>query len=276
MNGRFLIMVLAVSIILSLRCEDTVTFTLSPTDTNRTDMFNNKIFGQVFTSCSYPEAAIAGAIVELQSDSLRFRTVSDSSGAYHIAEIPPGDYRLIASAFRYYDTTVAWVYHLRPNENLRFDLQMTPAKDSYAPGSLLMSVWDTVSVFSVFHLVDTLDVDVRAFAWFRHTTVPLTLDSARSILNLLQSKAYLSAFPPKLNEHGDSSTVTVDYLFGMNRTYLLDWLETVRSLKLIELPDPYKYVTLRTAVGQECELIQRLKKTAVVRSITLNYLAYIS
>lgn len=229
---------------------------------------DRSIQGCVFTETIYPTQYLDNAEVTLANGRVYRSALTDSSGQYAMRNLPPGQYVLYATAGGC-DTTTIFL-SLLPHERREINLCVN-ITERFHPGDVLMGLTDTTMLRTVLHVSDSLQIGLTDAYYFRHSTTPLPPDSARRVASYLAVKTYLKVFPPRLDEHGDSSTVVVDYFYRMTREDFSDWMVTRASLGLIESPSRGKWVVLRVPVGTELEWIRELKKLVMVRCLTPNF-----
>lgn len=146
-------------------------------------------------------------------------------------------------------------------------------EEDFVKGQVLVGIDSTVSLERTFNYINALSPSIGQASGFTFTTT-LGKDHIPSIIELLNSKPYINnhEFSASVWEHYQSGIVyNTSILWDMTQQNQLDYLTTLKSLKMTEKLTPYRSLLIIVPEGMEQLWLNRLKDQKWVSWAALNY-----
>lgn len=158
------------------------------------------------------------------------------------------------------------------------DEHLSPISDEreFVPGYVIIGINADVTIERAFEIINQHDLSIdKMSGFFDYSTLPN--DSLNYVINYLKDKPYLnkrgftggSAFISKV----DNRITVTEFLFEMDMSAQLDWLDTRAALELEDLGNDTQSMTVLVEEGTEKRWVSEFEKYPEIQWVELNWIA---
>jgi hypothetical protein len=144
--------------------------------------------------------------------------------------------------------------------------------DNYVKGEVIAGIKNTTSIEDAFSLFNSLDLPIDEMNGFFYTS-PYSKDSLANLISYLNTKSYINArgFTASGFIHYQTGIINLtNIFFDMNAVNQQDWINTEKTLNLVDTKGGTKNIVLKVPVGQEKYWLGRLKESHMITWTELN------